>query len=104
MVNNLPTCTNPILVNGKLYRSDERHRIMQGIDMFPADQYMNATFRVLDVTESGRELAYIQSEGIDKKQYPAVVEKNLVIGKVIYFNYDPGMTRGILESTLEYLR
>ncbi|VVC00265.1 Uncharacterised protein [uncultured archaeon] len=104
VLNNIPTCTQPMLVNGKLYRVDERHRIMQGIDMFPADPYMNATFRVLDVTVNGRELAYIQSDGTDKKQYPAIVEKNLVIGKVIYFNYNPGITRGIFESTLDYLK
>lgn len=103
VVNNQPTCTNPILVNGKLYRQDERHRVMQGIDLFPADPFRNATFRVFDVSETGRELAYIQSSGIDKKTYPAVVEKNLVVGKVIYFNYNPGITRGIFESTLNYL-
>lgn len=103
VANNIPTCTNPLLVNGKLLRSDERHRIMQGIDQYPADPFRNATFRVLDVTPTGRELAYIQSAGLDKKQYPAVVEKNLVIGKVIYFNYNPGVTRGIFESTLNYI-
>ncbi len=104
VVNNQPTCTNPILVNGKLYRQDERHRVMQGIDLFPADPFRNATFRVFDVSQiGGKEIAYIQSAGIDKKTYPAVVEKNLVIGKVIYFNYNPGITRGIFESTLNYL-
>ena len=89
---------------GKLYRQDERSRVMQGIDIFPADPYLDATFRVIDVTTNGRELAYIQSNSLDKKQYPAVVEKNLVIGKVIYFNYNPGITRGIFESTIDYLR
>ncbi len=103
VVNNQPTCTAPILVNGKLLRQDERHRIMQGIDIFPADPFRNATFRVFNVSETGREIAYIQSVDIDKKTYPAVVEKNLVIGKVIYFNYNPGITRGIFESTLNYL-
>ncbi|HIH09137.1 MAG TPA: hypothetical protein HA254_00540 [Candidatus Diapherotrites archaeon] len=102
--NNQPTCTNRYIVSGKLYREDERHPILKGIEIFPADPLRNATFESFDVSVSGKEIAYIQSGGIDKKTFPAVVEKNLVIGKSIYFNYNPGITRGIFESTLEYLR
>jgi len=102
--NNQPSCTNRIVVSGKLYREDERHKIMQGIDVFPTDPLRNATFETFDVSVTGREIAYIQSGNIDKKTYPAIVEKNLVIGKSIYFNYNPGITKGIFESTLDYLR
>ena len=77
---------------------------MEGIDVFPTDPLRDATFETFDVSVNGRELAYIQSSGIDKKTYPAIVEKNLVVGKSIYFNYNPGITKGIFESTLEYLR
>ncbi len=104
IINDQPTCTNRLLVRGKLFRQDEDSQILKGIDIFPADPNLNATFEVFDVGVSGRELAYIQSSGIDKKTYPAIVEKNLVIGKSLYFNYNPGITRGIFESTLDYLR
>ena len=102
--NNQPSCTNRVIVSGKLYREDERSKILQGIDVFPADPNLNATFETFDLSVNGRELAYIQSSGIDRKTYPAIVEKNLVIGKSIFFNYNPGITRGIFESTLDYLR
>ncbi len=102
--NNQPSCTQRIVVRGKLYREDERHKILQGIDTFPVDPNLDATFETFDVSVTGRELAYLQSVGVDKKTYPAIVEKNLVIGKSIYFNYNPGITKGIFESTLDYLR
>ncbi|PIN84662.1 MAG: hypothetical protein COV47_06155 [Candidatus Diapherotrites archaeon CG11_big_fil_rev_8_21_14_0_20_37_9] len=102
-INNQPTCTNRLLVRGKLYAEEKTHPIMQGIDFFPADPNLNASFELFDVAVAGKEIAYIQSEGIDKKSYPGIVEKNLVLGKVIYFNYNPGKTRGIFESTLNYL-
>src|SRR3989344_3053062 len=104
VINNQPTCTNRIIVRGTLNREDEDHPIMAGIEIFPADPLRVATFEVFDVAVNGRELAYIQSAATDKKSYPAIVEKNLLIGKVIYFNYNPGVTRGVFESTLEYLR
>ncbi|MBI4210962.1 MAG: hypothetical protein HY544_05680 [Candidatus Diapherotrites archaeon] len=104
IVNNQPTCTNRIVVSGRLFREDEKTPIMKGIEVFPADPLRNAYFETFDVAVDGRELAYIQSTGPDKKSYPAIVEKNLVIGKSIYFNYNPGITRGVFESTLEYLR
>ncbi len=104
IINNQPTCTNRILVRGKLYREDEDHEIMEGIEIFPADPHLNATFEAFDISVNGKELAYLQSEGIDKKSYPAIVEKNLIVGKSIYFNYNPGKTRGVFESTLDYLK
>ncbi|HLC79877.1 MAG TPA: hypothetical protein VJG83_05665 [archaeon] len=104
VINNQPSCTNRLVVSGKLYREEEKHKIMEGIEIFPADPLRNATFETFDVAVNGKEIAYIQSSGIDRKTYPAIVEKQLVIGKSIYFNYNPGITRGIFESTLDYLR
>ena len=104
VINNQPTCTNRIIVRGTLNREDEDHPIMEGIEIFPADPLRVATFETFDIAVDGRELAYIQSAATDKKSYPAIVEKNLLIGKVIYFNYNPGVTRGVFESTLKYLR
>ena len=104
VINNQPSCTNRVFVTGKLYRQDESSKIMQGIDVYPAEPYRNAVFTTFDVSETGREIAYLKSEGIDGKSYPAIVEKKLVIGKSIYFNYNPGLTRGVFESTIDYLR
>lgn len=102
--NSQPSCTNRIVISGRLYREDERHTIMKGIDEFPTDPLRTANFETFNISVNGREIAYLQSSGIDKKTYPAIVEKNLVIGKSIYFNYNPGITKGIFESTLDYLR
>lgn len=104
VINNQPTCTNRVVISGKLYREDEKHRIMEGIDVYPADPLRNATFETFDVSVTGRELAYIQGMGLNRQTYPAIVEKQMVLGKSIYFNYNPGITRGIFESTLDYLR
>ncbi|MCR4369495.1 MAG: hypothetical protein NUV67_06340 [archaeon] len=105
IINDLPTCTNRRIVRGVLFRADEDHPIMEGIERFPADPlFNNTTFETFDVSLSGREIAYIQSSGVDGKQYVGVAEKPLVIGKVIYFNYNPGKTRGVFESTIEYLK
>ena len=75
---------------------------MKGIDRAPAreeDRFILTTFPVERI---GTELAYIESD--TGETFTAIVESKLVIGKVLYFNYDPGMTRGILEQTLKYLR
>jgi len=103
VINNQSTCTNRIIVRGKIYAEKADHPIMEGIPQFPADPSTVATFETFDVAVDGKEIAYIQSAGVDKKSYPAIVEKPLLKGKVIYFNYNPGVTRGIFESTLNYL-
>ena len=105
IINNIPTCTDRRLVQGKLYREDEDHPILEGIEVYPADPYLDAYFEVFDVAVDGKEIAYIQSSATDKKSYAAIVEKNVLgLGNSIYFNYNPGKTRGIFESTLDYLR
>ena len=104
IINNQPTCTNRLVVRGQLLREDEDHKIMEGIEIYPANPSLTATFETFDIAVDGKEIAYIKSSGIDGKSYPGIVEKNRVIGKSIYFNYNPGRTRGIFESTLDYLR
>ncbi|HLC36728.1 MAG TPA: hypothetical protein VJK05_03940 [archaeon] len=96
------SCAQPINVIGRIVRQDQDHRIMDGIEFAPAnerDRYVLETFDV-DVV-SGNEVAYIETQG---RAYPAIVESRSIIGKVIYFNYDPGKSRGIFENTLRYLR
>ncbi len=98
-----PTCTQPIVVKGKIYREDEDHQIMRGIEMAPADPNLDIVVEAFDVSRTGKEVAYIQ-DAVTKRYYTAIVEKNLIIGKSIYFNYNPGKTPGIFQETLEYFR
>lgn len=103
IIQEVPVCTNRIFVKGQLFRQDEDHPILKGITVFPADPGFYATFEVFDVTPKGKEIAYIQDPNT-RKTFPAIVEKPTIIGKSIYFNYNPGITGGILQSTLRYLR
>ena len=106
VVNNEPVCIHKFFVNGKLYREDEDHPILKGIEIFPALPGLFNTFETLDVTPTGREIAYIQDPST-KKTYPGIVEKRALgglSGKSVYFNYNPGQTVGILESTFDYMR
>ncbi len=104
IINDQPTCTNRFTVNGRLLRQDEDHPIMEGIEIAPADPLRTYTFQVFDVGVNGKEIAFIEGSSLDRKEFVGIVEKNLVIGKSIYFNYNPGKTRGVFESTLDYLR
>ncbi|MBU0635650.1 hypothetical protein KKE06_01360 [Candidatus Micrarchaeota archaeon] len=99
----VPTCTKPIRITGKIFRQDFKHQIMEGIEVAHADPdgvYFLETFNVVPV---GNQVAYIQNM-TTPAYYPGVVEKTWFgIGKVIYFNYDPGATKGVFENTLRYL-
>jgi hypothetical protein len=101
-INDQPSCTVPLSVTGRIYRQDFKHQIMKGIDVAPAEQETAYLLQTFEVTPVGRELAYIQSAN-NPQFYTALVEKELIIGKSIYFNYDPGISAGILQATLKYL-
>lgn len=100
----LLTCTQPVMVSGTIERLDSDSEIMQGIEIAPADpRYGPLNILTFDVKPLGKQVAYINSTEVTKN-YPGIVEKNLLIGKMIYFNYDPAITPGIWQNTLEYLR
>jgi hypothetical protein len=100
----VPTCTQPIATTGKVHRMDFDHRIMEGIEVAPADpRYGPLSMITFDVKPTGSQVAYIKHIAT-ASNFPAIVEKRLIIGKVVYFNYDPAMTPGIWQNTLEYLR
>ncbi len=103
IIEEVPVCLNRITVRGKLFSIDDDHPIVRGIPVFPADPGFNAVFEVFDVSPKGKELAFIQ-DPFTKKSYPAIVEKPSLVGKSLYFNYNPGITKGILESTLRYMK
>ncbi len=102
--NNYPTCTQPIATTGKIHRMDSDHAIMKGIEIAPADpRYDPLSMITFDVNPTGEQVAYIKHVAT-ASNFPAIVEKKFLVGKVIYFNYDPAMTPGIWQNTLEYLR
>ena len=102
--NDVPTCKQPIATIGKIYRLDFDSKIMEGIEVAPADpRYGPLSILTFDVKPTGQQVAYIKHIAT-ASNYPAIVEQKLLIGKSIYFNYDPAMTPGIWQNTLEYLR
>ncbi len=103
-IQGMPTCTLPVMVSGKIERLDSDSEIMHGIETAPADpRYGALSILTFDVKPLGNQVAYINSV-LGTKNYPGIVEKNLLVGKAIYFNYDPAITPGIWQNTLEYLR
>jgi hypothetical protein len=56
-----------------------------------------------NVTPNGYEIAYIQSTATPES-YPGIIEKKLLLGKSLYFNYNPGIVPSILQNVLVYLR
>ena len=104
-ITNTPSCLARVPVRGRIYpgASGVTHQIMQGIEQVPAVPGSLLSIAVLPVNIAGNEIAYIQ-DVTTNEFHPAVVEAPTLIGKSIYFNYDPGATPGILESTLNYLK
>ena len=106
--NNVPTCAEgqAVTMVGRILRQDYGHPIMEGIPQSPPEgmvPYTLTTFPV-QANEGGKTIAFIKGEGVPKT-YPAIIEKKAFpLGTIVYFNYDPGLTPGILTNTLEYLR
>mgnify|MGYP001566977068 FL=1 len=100
-----PTCKRPIGVIGVIWQQDYKHPIMQGIERVPAQAEAGyLALEVFDVGVSGNEIAYIE-DARTGKNFPAIVEQaQLGGGKVIYFNYNPGITSGIFQNTIKYLK
>ncbi|MCX8189976.1 MAG: hypothetical protein N3F05_01980 [Candidatus Diapherotrites archaeon] len=108
-IRGVPSCLQPIKVNGTIYTLDYEHPIVEGIERVPAVPFEGTIpFEVYNVSVLGNEIAYIQ-EGTDMdvmraNWYPGIVERRHLLGKVVYFNYDPGLTRAILQNTIKYLK
>ncbi len=100
-----PTCKRPLAVVGVIWRQDFKHPIMLGIERVPAQAEVGfLVFETFDVGVTGNEIAYIE-DAKTGQSYAAIVEHAQIGGgKVIYFNYNPGLTPGILENTMKYLR
>lgn len=105
-INNIPSCLNLQPVTGQMYpgAAGFRHPIMNGIEVIPAPPAPAQRFDVLgDITVNGDEIAYISATGTNK-YYAGIVEAKTVLGKSIYFNYDPGTTPSVFQNTLRYLK
>lgn len=105
---NVPTCAEGQQINvaGRIRRQIYDHPIMAGIELTPVEgvaPYPLRTFAI-QANEGAKTIAYIQSEGTPMT-YSAILEKkSFPFGTVIYFNYDPGYTPGILTNTIRYLQ
>jgi len=99
-----PSCKNTLHISGILYAIKEDHPIMQGIEKVPALESAGLLqTETYDVGVTGTEIAYLE-DARSKKTYPAIVEAPLLLGKVIYFNYDPALSKAIFYNTMKYLR
>ncbi len=103
-VDGIGSCQKAVFTSGRIKRVDLSHKIMSGIEIAPLNPTMPPySLKNFDVKETGEVVAIIEEEGASKT-FPAIVEKKKLLGKVIYFNYDPAITPGIWQNTLEYLR
>lgn len=102
LIEGKPSCTYPATVKAKIVSQKRDHAIMKGVDMFPTKTEDRLTLTTFPIERIGTELAYIEAD--TGETYTAIVESKLIIGKVLYFNYDPGMTPQILKQTILYLR
>ena len=79
---------------------------MYGIDITPTNDLQPYQLGVLPIqaSDGAKVVAYFDVENTPQT-FPAIIEKkNFPLGKVIYFNYDPGMTPTIFKNTLMYLK
>jgi len=102
VLDNQPVCERSFFVRGIIRSIDFDHEIVKGVEQIPADPNLRIQLDTFDVSVAGKELAYIE-EPNSGRNFPGIVEKNLLIGKCIYFNYNPGYTPGVLENTIKYL-
>jgi hypothetical protein len=104
----VPSCRDgsEVPVVGRIWEQIYDHPIMQGIETAPPIGDAPLALRTLGIQagEAAKTVAYIKSENTPQT-FPAILEKkNFPMGTVIYFNYDPGMTPGILTNTINYLK
>lgn len=96
-----------ITVMGRIYRQDYDHPLMQGIELSPPMNEAPAALRTLAIQadEGAKTIAYIKAENTPQT-FPAILEKKRfpLGGTVVYFNYDPGLTMGVLTNTIFYLK
>lgn len=104
----VPSCKQTLRVNGTIYanRYDSKqggYKIMYGIEKVPAmEAYGLISTEAYPVHAEGTEIAYMV-DARTNMTYTAIVEEPLLLGKVIYFNFNPGLSEAILINTIKYL-
>lgn len=104
----IPSCRDGTEVRlvGRVWQQVFDHPIMQGIETAPpiGDAPLSLTTLGIQASEGAKTIAYMKAENTPQT-YPAILEKkSFPMGTVIYFNYDPGLTMGILTNTINYLK
>ncbi len=105
----VPSCAEgkEVSVVGRVWAQDYEHPIMNGIETAPPVGQAPIVVRTLEIAPDAgaKRVAYIQGESVSKT-FDAILEKKSfpMMGTVIYFNYDPGMTPGIFNNTIFYLK
>jgi len=103
------TCKQTLHINAVLYadRSDSKtgaYKIMYGIPRVPAlEAYGLLPTETYDVHVTGTEIAYLE-DAASGMTYPAIVESPRMIGKVLYFNYNPGLSEAIFVNAIKYMK
>ena len=105
----VPTChpSRNLTMVGRIYRQDYDHPIMAGVELTPpaTEPPYSLTTLAIQADAGSKQIAYIKAENIPQT-YPAIIEKKKfgLGGTVVYFNYDPGKTPGVLVNTIKYLK
>ena len=101
------SCLQPIDMQGALYAVKEDHPIMKGIMRIPAVETSGPIkTRTFDLQVVGSEIAYLEDPRITggKGNYVAISESSLLMGKVVHFNFNPGISKAIVINTIKYLK
>ncbi len=100
----VPSCKAPLQRQITIHAAREDHPIMYGILRVPALEsagYLNT--ETFDVPFYGTEIAYIKDA--QGNVYTGIVEKQTMFGgKVLYFNFNPGLSNAIFVNTLQYMK
>ena len=103
MVGSVPSCLSQRDLIGTLYTVKEDHPIVKGITQVPAvDTSGPIRTETFEVSADGTEIAFLE-DSRTKKTYTGIVEKPLLMGKVVYFNFNPAISKQIVINTIKYL-
>lgn len=101
----IPSCQRGFQIQATIHAAREDHPIMYGILRVPALESAGYLYtETFNVPIYGTEIAYVKDE-VTGNVYTGIVEKQTMFGgKVLYFNYNPGLSNAIFVNTLQYLR
>jgi len=102
VLDNQPICEKKISVYGIIRVVEIDHNTVNGIEQVPQNPDLRLRLETFDLSVVGKEIAYIEDPATHYK-YPGIIENRMLIGKSIFFNYNPGLTPEILKNTLQYM-